>query len=268
MPETTADPMRIATKYVVVSLAFLALAACNPTYLPVNPVGIAGVNEFEAGAYASFGYVGRTVRPLGFRGVVANFGVYFRKGVADGVDWTVAVDNCTVNTAFGFKQKRDESVVVRPRVGFGWTSGFAGVDYSWRLSQGKWADYAVGATALAWVGDAYWTDDPGRTWGMRFGALGYVGAEPKFESTVSGGLRADWAPLQFGAKGERETLIDLFGGNRNPYAEPTDRSLWEGWPETTFAFEPAAFVFTGSPALTYHQSGGIWTAGGENKNPP
>jgi hypothetical protein len=254
--------MRFRARNLLFLLAITALAGCNPTYLPINPTGIAQTNEVEAGAYVSFGYVGRNVRPLGFRGLVANFGVYFRKGVAEGMDWTVAVDNCSINTALGIRQTHDASVVMRPRIGVGWMSGFVGYDYAWRVAHGKVTDYAAGASALAWVGDAYWTDDPGASYGLRLGGFGYAGAEPRWAQNLSGGVRGDWAPLVFGGKGERETIVDLFGGNRNPYAEIPDRKLLEGWPRPTFAFEPAAWMITGGPALTFHETQGQWEQGG------
>jgi hypothetical protein len=249
------------------ALAILAVgcwaAGCNPTYLPIAPTGIVRVDEFEAGGFASFGYEGRTVRPLGFRGLVANFGVYFRKGVLDGVDWTMTVDNCSINTAIGFRQDAAAMHVLRPRIGVGWMSAVVGLDYGVRLSEGADTNYSVGGSAMAWIGEAFWTDDPGRSWGLRVGPMGHVGAVPRFTSTVSGGVRLDWVPLQFGGEGAPETIVDFFGGSRNPYAEPIDRSILEGWPRPIFAFEPAAFVLTGGPAITYHRANGNWTQGGE-----
>ncbi|NLH49821.1 MAG: hypothetical protein GX444_14665 [Myxococcales bacterium] len=243
----------------------LLAAACNPTYLPIEPTGIAQVEEFEVGGFGSFGYVGRKIRPVGFRGLVANFGVYLRKGIKDGVDLTVAVDNCSLNGALGFRQDIDGNAVLRPRLGLGWLSGFAGVDYATRLSEGEITNYSVGGSAFAWIGDAYWTDDPGRSYGLRLGGFGHTGSEPRWQSTVSGGLRLDWAPLQFGGKGAPETIVDFFGGSRNPYAEPIDRGILRNWPAPTFAFEPGALVLTGGPAVTYHHKGANWKPGGEKE---
>lgn len=250
-------------------LVFLAicglLCACNPTYLPVAPTGIVQPDELESGVFISIGSVGRKVRPVGFRGLVANFGFYFRKGVYEGIDWTVAVDNCSINAAFGFRQDIDGMGVLRPRVGIGWMSGVFGLDYAYRLSEAEDTNYSIGGAALAWVGDAFWTDDPGKAYGLRIGPFGHTGAEPRFNSTVSGGLRLDYAPLQFGGAGASETIVDLFGGTRNPYAEPIDRSVLADWPKPRFAFSPGAFVATIGPALSFHRSGNNWLAGGEKE---
>lgn len=254
---------KLLRSLIIIAELTILLAACNPTYLPIAPTGIAEVEEFEAGGFASFGYVGRKVRPLGFRGLVANFGVYFRKGVTDGVDLTITADNCSLNGALGFRQDIDGETVLRPRFGVGWLSTFAGLDYAVRLSEAKDTNYSAGGSALAWFGDAFWTDDPGRSYGLRVGGLGHVGSEPRWTSTVSGGLRLDWAPLQFGGRGSPETIVDFFGGKRNPYAEPIDRGILRGWPAPTFAFEPGALVLTGGPAVTYHHKGTNWKPGGE-----
>ncbi len=131
------------------------LAACNPAYLPVPATGILETEEIEMGAYGSFGYIGRQVRPLGFRGVVANFGVFLRKGVAQGIDWTITADTWGVTTAFGFAQNDEADTVLRGRVGAGWLSAMAGLDWATRLSEGEMTDYAVGGTLVAWIGDAF-----------------------------------------------------------------------------------------------------------------
>jgi len=240
----------------------LWLSACNPTYLPVTPTGIAQVDEFEAGVYMSFGSLGRTIRPLGFRGVVANFGLYVRKGVMEGMDWTVAVDNCSINAAIGVRQQRDESAVMRPRLGIGWMSAVFGLDYAVRLSHAEDTSYSVGGAAMAWVGDAFWTDDPGKAYGLRVGPFGHVGAEIRGQSIVAGGARLDYAPLQFGGAGAPETLVDFFGGRRNPYATPVDRGVLADWPKPRVAFIPGAFIITGGPAIAYHKVGANWVQGG------
>jgi hypothetical protein len=248
-------------------LLFIGLSllwgACNPAYLPVTPTGIVESDEVEGGIYASFGSVGRKVRPVGFRGVVANFGIYFRKGVMEGVDWTLAADTTSLNTAFGMRQDIDGNGVIRPRVGVGWMAGVVGVDYAYRLSEGPDTNYSVGGSALAWIGDAFWTDDPGKAYGLRVGPFGHVGAEPRFTSTVSGGARLDYVPLQFGGTGSPETLVDLFGGTRNPYAEPVDESILSGWPPPRFAFVPGAVVVTIGGGLSFHRSRSSWETGGE-----
>lgn len=243
----------------------LLLAACNPAYLPVPVTGILTCDEIEMGAYASLGFLGREVRPLAFRGVVANFGVYIRKGIADGIDWTMTADTYGVTTAFGFAQNDAADTVLRPRVGVGWMNAMAGLDWATRLSEGTMTDYAVGGTFVAWIGDAFWTEDPGLTYGFRFGALGQMAAEPRWRAPVSGGLRLDWAPLQFGARASSETLLDLIGGSRNPFGRPYGSRYFDlgGWPRPRLAFEPAAWTITGGPAITYHRDRGNWTHGGE-----
>ncbi len=255
--------MRKCSKILVFLTIVGLLAGCNPTYLPVNPTGIVRSDEIEAGVFASFGMVGRKIRPLGFRGLVANFGLYYRKGLMDGVDYTITVDNTSINTAFGFRQDINGDGVIRPRVGIGWMSGIAGFDYAYRLSEGEDTNYSVGGSAFAWVGDAFWTDDPGKAYGIRIGPFGYTGAEPRFTSTVSGGARIDYVPLQFGGAGASETIVDFFGGNRNPYAEPVDRGILARWPKPRFAFSPGAFVVTIGPALSFHQGNNNWAAGGK-----
>jgi len=239
------------------------LSACNPSYLPITATGVLEANEVEIGGYGSFGYIGRQVRPLGFRGLVANFGVYYRKGVAEGVDWAMTLDNFGASTAFGFRQDIDADIVLRPRVGIGWWSSFLGLDYAQRISEGPRTDYAVGGSMVVWFGEAYWTDDPGISYGIRMGPMGQIAAEPRWRAPVSGGMRVDWAPLQFGGQGAPETIVDMLGGSRNPYAEPVDRSILRGWPHPIFAFEYSAFVITGGPAVTAHHHDDSWVEGGE-----
>lgn len=249
----------------IFSLFCFLLVACNPTYLPVPATGIATPEEIEIGAYGSFGYLGRKVRPTTFRGLVANFGFFFRKGIYDSIDWTMTAGTYGVTTAFGFRQDRDAETVLRARFGLGWMNVMTGVDWATRVSEGPRTDYAAGGTAMAWVGDAFWTDDPGLSYGLRIGALGQIAAEPRWGAPVSGGIRLDWAPLQFGGRGADETIVDWIGGTRNPYAEPIDEGILHGWPPPRLAFEPGAWVITGGPAITYHRNKGNWSQGGEDR---
>ncbi|MDP8224181.1 MAG: hypothetical protein P9L99_12535 [Candidatus Lernaella stagnicola] len=251
------------SKIFIILIIGIFFAACNPTYMPVNPTGVVRSDELEGGVYLSIGSVGRKIRPLGFRGLVANFGVYYRKGVTDGIDYTIAVDNTSINIATGIRQDIEAAGVLRPRIGVGWMSGIVGCDYAHRLSKGEDTNYSIGGSALAWVGDAFWTDDPGKAYGIRIGPFGHTGAEPRFTSTVSGGVRLDYVPLQFGGEGAPETIVDLFGGKRNPYAEPIDRSVLSSWPKPRFAFAPGAIVVTIGPALSFHRDGLNWESGGE-----
>jgi hypothetical protein len=255
--------VRRVGKTLVLFALWAAVAGCNPTYLPITPTGVLQPDEFELGGYVSVGYVGRKVRPLGYRGLVTSLGFYFRKGIYEDIDWTMTLDNFTISTAIGFQQEDELQSVLRPRIGIGWMNGFWGVDYAVRLSEGKTTLYSFGGSMFGWIGDAYWTDDPGRSWGVRFGPMVHVGAEPQWERTVSGGVRLDWAPFQFGGRGAPETITDFIGGKRNPYAEPVERGLLAGWQKPIVAFEPAAFVFTGGPAMNYHRDGGVWVPGGE-----
>ena len=260
------EPERfVLQRILAVCVLLLACAACNPSYLPIPTTGVLSSDEMEAGLYASFGYVGRTVRPLGFRGVIANLGLWFRKGVANGIDWTMTADTFGVTTAFGFAQNDSADTVLRLRVGAGWLSGIAGMDWATRVSKTRMTQYAVGGTAVAWIGDAFWTDDPGLSYGLRLGALGQVGGAPRWGAPISGGLRLDWAPLAFGGHGSSETILDLVGGTRNPFGRPYGSRYFaaEGWPRPTVSFDPAAWSITGGPGVTYHQNRGNWTQGGD-----
>lgn len=240
----------------------LLVGACNPAYLPVPATGVLEADEAEIGFYGSFGYLGRKIRPTTYRGVVANFGLYFRKGIMENMDWTMTLDTFGVSTAIGIVQDPDNETVIRPRVGVGWMTAIVGVDWATRLSEGPRTDYAIGCSMLSWVGDAFWTDDPGLSYGIRIGALGQVAAEPRWGAPVSGGIRMDWVPFQFGGRGSTETLTDIIG-SRNPFGEQPGPTVLTGWPPPRFAFEPTAWTVTGGPAITYHRDRTNWTHGGE-----
>jgi len=255
---------RLLVAFLLLSFAAL-FAACNPAYAPVPATGILESDEVEFGGYASFGYLGNKVRPTTFRGVLANFGVFVRKGVADGVDATGTLSTYGVTGAWGFAQDKEAETVLRACVGLGWMNAMMGVDWATRVSEGPRTHYNVGGSATAWIGDAFFTDDPGLSYGLRVGPLFQIAAEPRWDATTSGGVRFDWAPLQFGGKGSAETLLDLIGGSRNPYEEPYDEGLPGDWPRPIFAFEPGAWAVTGGPAISYHSNRGQWLLGGEKE---
>lgn len=246
-------------------LLLMWLTACNPGYAPVPVTGILESDEVEFGGYASFGYLGNKVRPTTFRGVLANFGVFVRKGVADGVDATGTLSTYGITGAWGFAQDKEAETVMRARLGVGWMNGIIGVEWATRVSEGRRTDYNVGGSATAWLGDAFWTDDPGLSYGLRVGPLFQIAAEPRWNATASGGVRFDWVPLQFGGKGASETLLDLIGGSRNPFEEPLDEGIPGDWPKPVIVFEPGAWAITGGPAVSYHRDRDQWLLGGKKE---